>query len=102
MKAKALLHLLMRSRCDCPALACWPTGVFPLLRFAYSQQREAPYNSRTAYQALQPVMHAAERWLSPQMYKWFAEAVAAFIQTPSAWKSHSNSLPVRDCAHGRN
>ena len=97
-----LSHVSKRFELAAQALACWPTGVFPLLRFAYSQQREAPYNSRTAYQALQPVMHAAERWLSPQMYKWFAEAVAAFIQTPSAWKSHSNSLPVRDCAHGRN
>ena len=97
-----LSHVSKRFELAAQALACWPTGVFPLLRFAYSQQREAPYSSRTAYQALQPVMHAAERWLSSHMYKWFAEAVAAFIQTPSAWKSHSNSLPVRDCAHGRN
>lgn len=96
-----LSHAAKRFELAAQALACWPTSVFPLLRFAYSYKREAPYSSRTAYQALQPVMHAAERWLSPHMYKWFAEAVAEFIRTPSAWKAHSNSLPVRDCAHGR-
>lgn len=96
-----LSHVSKRFELAAQALACWPTGVFPLLRFAYSHQREAPYSPRTAYRALQPVMLAAERWLSARMYKWFAEAVAAFIQTPSAWKARSNSLPVCECARGR-
>lgn len=97
-----LAHVANRFELAARALSSWPTGVFPLLRYAYSQQGEVPYSSRTAYRALQPVMHAAERWLSPRMYKWFAEAVADFIQTPSAWKAPSTNSQTPDCAHGRN
>ena len=93
-----LSHVAKRFEFAARALSCWPTGVFPLLRRAFSLHGEAPYSSRTAYRALQPVMHTAERWLSPHLYGRFAEAVAEFIQNPSAWSARSNLLRTPDCA----
>lgn len=93
-----LSHVAKRFEFAAQALCCWPAGVFPLIRRAYSLLGEVPYSSRTAYRALQPVMNVAERWLAAHVYGWFAQAVAEFIKTPSAWSAHDNRFQAPDCA----
>lgn len=66
------------------ALSNWPIGLFSLLR-EVGRSSSRVVTSASVYEGLQSVSKAAEERLPTHLQKWFLDAVAQFLATPTAW-----------------